>query len=364
MKIAIDGYELNKKFTGVGRYLYNLIKCLSEIDKENEYTLFLKESSEKSDNLNNVNKKILPSDKGYTYWQNFLLKKEFEKNNYDLLFATNYFLPFFFKGKSVLTVHDISWKTIPEDYSLRDRFIKEVKSRYSFKKTDLIFTVSGFSRDELIKYYKINQDKIIPIHSGVEDKFTRSGKTRILKFREKYGLGDSKIIGFIGSMFPRRSIKELIKGFIIAKQKTDNPKLFIVGKNYYREDINQLLRADGVIWKERLDESEINDFYSSLELFAYISKYEGFGFPPLESLKCGTTPLLLKSSSLKEIFEDTALFIDNPDHRVIGEKIMDYFENKQQYDKRIFGKFKEKEKYFSWKRVAIDYLNIINSVKK
>jgi glycosyltransferase involved in cell wall biosynthesis len=364
MKIAVDGYELNKNFTGVGRYLYNLIKHLVEIDKDNEYTIFLKERTEKSDNLDNINKMILNTNKGYTYWQNFILKKEFEKNNYDILFATNYFLPFFLKGKSILTVHDISWKTIPEDYCLKDRFIKEIKSRYSFKKTDLIFTVSRFSKDELIKYYNVNHKKIKPIHSGVEEKFKRADKTRIKIFKEKYGIENSEIIGFIGSMFPRRSIKELVLGYKIAKQKIKNLKLFIVGKNYYKEDIGKLLREEGVIWKERLEENEINDFYSSLELFVYLSKYEGFGFPPLEALKCGTIPFLLKTSSLKEVFKDMAIFTEEPIPEKISEKINSYFSNQDAIKKDILTEFNTKSDYFSWKRVAENYLENINRLKK
>ncbi len=362
MIIAVDGYELNNKFTGVGRYLYNLIKHLAEIDKNNEYVLILKEESEKSKSLVNIKKVILPSDKGYTFWQNFILKKEAEKKRYDILFAVNYFLPFFWNKKSILTVHDISWKTKPEDYSLRDRIIKEIKSRYSFKRAELIFTVSEFSKRELIKYYKIPPEKVRAVHSGVEEGFKKSSEDEIIEFKKKYGLSGSTIIGFIGSMFKRRNIKELIKGYELTKKDIPELKLFLVGKNYYKDDIGYLLKKGEVIWKERLEEKEINNFYSSIDLFVYLSSYEGFGFPPLEALKCGTTPLLLKSSSLEEVFKGIALFIEEASPMVIKNKIMDYFKNKNRYDSDIFNNFKKRENYFSWKRAAEEYLKQIKSL--
>jgi len=111
-----------------------------------------------------------------------------------------------------------------------------------------------------------------------------------------------------------------------------------------------------------LEDSEINAFYSSLNLFAYISEYEGFGFPPLEALKCGTPSLLLESSSLKEIYQDIAIFIDNPKKETIKNSILNYFRNEDENKKSILNKFKEKENYFKWERAAREYLLEIKKI--
>jgi len=361
MRIAIDGYELNKKFTGVGRYIYNLFGTLSKIDKKNKYTIFLKENSKKANDLKNIKKQLIDSDRGYTYWQNLILRKHIKKGNFDLFFATNYCLPFFYKGKSVLTVHDISWKTLPDNYSYRERIIKHIKSLYSLKKTDLIFTVSEFSKQELIKYYKIKPEKIISIHSGLEDSIKESSKKSIKSFKKKYNIENAKTIGFLGSLFKRRHIKELVKAFKIASKQTKNLKLFIVGKNYYEKKFEENLMDKNIIWKKRIPESEINAFYSSLDLFTFLSDYEGFGFPPLEALNCSTVPLLLSSSSLKEIYKDIAVFIETPKVKIITNKLLYFFKNQKNIESNIFGIFSKKRRYFSWERTAKEYLKYINN---
>ncbi len=363
MRIAVDAYEINKNYTGVGRYTFDLISALVKIDKENEYTLFFKENSELSNSLKEVNKIFLPSEKGYTYWQNFLLNPMLKKGNFDLFFATNYSLPIFFKGKSALTVHDISWKVLKDDYSSKERILKEIKSRLSFKKASLIFTVSEFTKDEVVKYYKANPDKIVAIHSAINNKFHRAKEDEILEFKKKYSIKGEKFIGFLGSLFKRRHIKELIKAFNKLR-KTDNEISLVIFGKIYDSGVKEFINSEGIFWNERIEDKYINAFYSSLNLFVYISDYEGFGFPPLEALKCGTPSLLLKGSSLEEIYKKIALFVEKPSSELIYEKLKEFFSNEENYRETIFSEFKEREDYFTWERAAKEYLKHIKKLLK
>jgi len=363
MRIAVDAYEINRNYTGVGRYTFDLINALTKIDKENEYTLFFKESSELSSSLKEVNKIFLPSEKGYTHWQNFILNPELKKGNFDLFFATNYSLPIFFKGKSVLTVHDISWKVLKNDYSLKERILKEIKSVISFKKASLIFTVSEFTKDEVVKYYKTGPNKIIAIHSAINDKFHRADEDEISDFKKRYLIQGEKLIGFLGSLFKRRHIKELIEVFKKLRKTENKFSLILFGK-IYDSEVKELINSEGIFWNERIEDKYINAFYSSLNLFVYISEYEGFGFPPLEALKCGIPSLLLKSSSLKEIYEKIALFVENPSPEMIYEKLKEFFSNEKKYRDTIFSEFKKRENYFTWERAAKEYLENIKRLFK
>jgi len=362
MKIAVDGYELNSDFTGVGRFLKNLIFSIAKIDKSNSYTLFLKEEFIIPKEHKNIIKVVLKSTKSHTKWQNSDLIRALNSENFDLFFSPNHSIPFFYKGNSLMTIPDVSWKGVPEDFTVKERFMRDIKTRFSIKKCQLIFTISKFSKSEIIKYYNIPSKKIIPIHLGIENKFKQSNIEEINDFREKYNLGDGKLIGFLGSMFKRRHIGDIIDAFNIVKKNHD-VKLILIGADRYKEKLCGLT-GDKIIYLSRISESDINSFYSSLNLFIYLSDYEGFGFPPLEALSCKTPSLLLDTSSLSEIYKDIAFFSDNTNPAYLSEKISKILTDKKKETNKYLKKFNIRKDYFSWERVAGEFLNYFNNNHK
>jgi glycosyltransferase involved in cell wall biosynthesis len=306
MKIAIDGYDLTRQSTGVGRYLRNLLPEILAADPGNRYHLFLREETDLFDSFANLEKTIIPNKGGYLFWQNWPLRKALRGGAYELLFAASNQLPFFYSGKSVLAVHDVAWKAIAEDFSFKERTGKDWKCRWSLKQAGRIYTDAEFTKRELIRYYRVPAEKIQAIPLAIESSFRRVANAEIDVFKQRYHLHGKKIIGFLGSIFGRRHIRELIAAFGRLREKHDLA-LIIVGKNFAGREMTDWLNQKGIIWLEWLPEEQLNSFYSTLDLFVYISSYEGFGFPPLEALACGTVSLLLPSSSLQEMYQDLAI---------------------------------------------------------
>lgn len=362
MKIAVDGYELNSGFTGVGRFLQNLILAIAKIDTENSYTLFLREDFKLPGKHKNINKVILESNKTHTRWQNTDLRRALNRSDFDIFFSPNHSVPIRYKGFSLMTIPDVSWKGVPGDFSIKERLMRDLRTRLSIKKCPLIFTISEFSKSEIIKHYNVRPEKIVPIHLGIENKFKKSGKNEIRDFRKKYSLGKSRTIGFLGSMFKRRNIQDLIDAFTILKKDLD-VKLFLAGADLYKGEL-QDLSGNGIIYVERLPEEEINAFYSSLDLFIYLSGYEGFGFPPLEALSCGTPSLLLDSSSLGEVYNGLSFFTNYTSPHHLSGRIRNILLNGKK-EAGIYRKnFKQKREYFSWERTALEFLKIFNTLSR
>jgi glycosyltransferase involved in cell wall biosynthesis len=139
--------------------------------------------------------------------------------------------------------------------------------------------------------------------------------------------------------------------------------LFLGGDNHSL--LPGLLNGDprNVIWRQRLPEDEINAFYSSLSLFLYISAYEGFGLPPMEALNCGTPSLLLRRSSLAEIYDDLALFIDRPDPALIARAICGFLRQEEETRRQLLKNWENRKPYFSWKRAAEEHLREIRKLR-
>ncbi len=357
MRIIVDAYELKEKFTGVGRYIHNLIKNLVEIDPENEYILLINEDSKLAEQIEAEKVKV-ESSGGYFLWQNYEIKKILKSLNYDFFWGTNYFIPFFLKKPSFATIHDISWRTLKDNYTLKERLSKELRSIYTLKRAKLIFTVSHFTRSEILKYYRAKEDKIKPIYSGIEEEFHEEEQEKVEEFRKKYNLPEKNLIGFLGSVFKRRHLPEVFYSI-----RDSEYTLFVAGKIYDKR-FETIVKSSpqNLIYFERIPEEEILSFYSSIELFVYVSEYEGFGFPPLEALSCGRVPLLYKGSSLFEIFKDFSLFVNSSSPEEIRRTIDYFFANKESIQKRIIDRFKKEKERFSWKKTALNYLNEIKKL--
>jgi glycosyltransferase involved in cell wall biosynthesis len=358
MRIAIDGYDLTQQSTGVGRYLRNLLPEILKADSRNRYHLFLREDIDLFDGFANLGKTIIPDAGGYSFWQNGPLRKILNGGGYGLLFAASNQLPFLYSGKSVLAIHDVAWRAIPRDFSFKERTGKDWKCRWSLKRAERIYTDAEFTKRELIHYYRVPAEKIQAIPLAIEPSFRRETNAKIDAFKQQYRLPGKKIIGFLGSIFGRRHIQALIQAFGQLREKHDLA-LIIVGQNFAGREMIDWLRQEGIIWLEWLPEDQLNVFYSALDLFVYISSYEGFGFPPLEALACGTVSLLLPSSSLQEMYHDLALFVAAPEPGQVAAAIEHFLGQQTRNAERISAAWQKRKDYFSWPRVAADYLKTL-----
>lgn len=356
MRIALDGACLSSSMTGVGRYFHCLLEELIPMDTSNEYTLFLKEDFETHFDFPNLRIKVLAKQGSYFIWQNTLLRKAVAGGGFDLFWSPNYTLPFFLPTPSILTVHDISWKALPDNYSWANCLYRNFASNQGFKKAKIIFTDSDFSKAEITGRTAVPEEKVKRIHLGSAENFQRAGDSEIADFKARYGLGGKRLIGFLGSFFKRRHIPEIIAAQEILRKQHPDTVLFLVGDNYDSSILGNELKDPHILWLQRLPENEINAFYSSLSLFLYISEYEGFGLPPLEALNCGTVSLLLRRSSLAEIYGDFALFVDQPDPAVIAEAISGFLEQEEETKWQLLSRWQARKSYFSWKRAAEEYL--------
>jgi glycosyltransferase involved in cell wall biosynthesis len=358
MRIAIDGYDLTRQSTGVGRYLKNLLPEILKTDSQNRYHLFLREEIDLFDRFANLEKSVLPAAGGYFLWQNGPLRKALRDSGYGLLFAASNQLPLLYNGKSILAIHDVAWRALPADFSFKERTGKDWKCRWSLKRAERVYTDAEFTKKELIHYYRVPAEKIQAIPLAIESNFRRETSAQIDAFKNRYQLHGKKIIGFLGSIFGRRHIRELIQAFGQLRDK-HNLALMIVGKNFAGKEMTDWLCQEGIIWLEWLPEEQLNSFYSALDLFVYISAYEGFGFPPLEALACGTISLLLPSSSLQEMYHDLALFVDSPDPGQVASTIEHFLGNQAPITEKISANWQKRKDFFSWPRVAADYLKTI-----
>ncbi len=358
----MDCYEVGALATGVGRSIQNVLLELVPMMPNEK---FIALSREPIDEYvpSNIVQHVLSPDKGYFRWQNGPFRRKLKQIQPDILIASNYTLPVLNRWKSILIVHDVSFVSHPEWYSTKESLKRKYFVQRSLRKTDYIVVVSRAVKGELMKYLDVEPGKIEVVYHGVDNIFKKSPENRILEWKKKKGIDNKLIVGYLGSIFNRRHIPVLVKAVELLRRDLPEIVLYMVGKDMTHppQDVASLVNKDWILWEERMENEDIPLFYSALDVFAYISEYEGFGLPPLEALACGTVPVVLNKSSLGEIYQDIAFLSDEPDIEQVAEAL----KNAVQDDlakSQIFEIFSQKRSLFSWKNSATGFKRLIDNL--
>ncbi len=367
MTISIDGHALEGKRTGVGRYLYNLIHQWTKLNLDLRFILYFRERIfEDFLRSKNLTCKLLKS-KSTALFTHYLLFKEIKRERPEIFFSPSYVLPLKVpkQTKTAVTVHDVSFVSHPEWFSWQNRFLLSFIAKKSAQKTKLIFVPSEFTKNEILKYYRVNPDKILVIPLAAEEKFKPVNFD--LTIFKKYGI-NKKFIFYNGAIFNRRHIPECIKAFVMVANKFPEYQFLISGINYTRPfiDINLLvkrfnseLKRKAILYFEYVAEEDLVSLYNAADLFIWLSIYEGFGLPPIEAMACGTPVITSSFGSLKEVTDDAVFFVKDPQNvEEIGTAI-----EKVLIDKKIREELKEKglkqAAKFSWEKTAKETLDAL-----
>lgn len=383
MRIGIDIRLIGKKRTGDEAVVFNLVKNLAKIDQTNEYFLFtdvvdeeqLSVISTQIDISNKNNFKIisLPNRNKFT-WNFWTLPKYLRRNPVDI-FHTQYITPWFVPKsiKIVTIVHDISFNFFPQLIKFSDLFFLKTLIPLSLRRADKIIGVSQFTRDEIIKFYKIKPEKVDYIYNSVSDDFlnSQSGEeipeTKKEEIRKKYNLPE-KFILYMGTLQPRKNIPQLIEAYAAVKNKLGGIELVICGN---RQAANFDRKIDKAIAKNKLEENVIfpgfieeedkKTIFQMAHAFVFPSLYEGFGIPVLEAMSQGVPVLASNIPSLKEIAQDSALYFDTTSIADFSQKLYDICVDDGLRAKLIQSGM-ARISFFSWKNSAQKMLAIYHKL--
>ncbi|HIP90277.1 MAG TPA: glycosyltransferase family 1 protein, partial [Candidatus Nanopusillus sp.] len=316
MKIGILAEILNKPLTGIGNVVYNLIKEL--LNYKNDFDLYLI-NSKKLDNFS-INQIIIKNplelvSKSYLWYFYASTKiNKFEKLDiiHDPSQSPTTNVPK--NTKFIITVHDLIPFIIPKEHTKIRVLIYKLLLPKTLRTVDKIISVSHHTRKDIIKYFKIPEDKIEVIYNGVDEKYKPLSEEEINNIKEKYSINYPFIL-YVGTLEPRKNIPTLIKAYYKLKKQGLPHKLVITGKKGWKyrsifKTINKLNLRKDVIFTGYVPDEDLPTLYNAADLFVYPSLYEGFGLPPLEAMACGTPVITSNTSSLPEVVGDAGIMVD------------------------------------------------------
>lgn len=240
--------------------------------------------------------------------------KELRKKGVTVLHSPHYNIPLFWSRKLVVTIHDLIHLKFPQYLPNRFAYLYAwFMMQTACIRSERIYTVSDFTKQDLIHTLRARGDKISITYNTVEECFGSRKKSEVKYLLEKYGISkENKVVLYVGNLKPHKNLAALIEAFSMIQMK--NLNLVLVGKCFSRSEENGLLskteRNCRVVMTGAVSKEELIDWYNLADVFVFPSLYEGFGVPPLEAMACGTPTVCSKAASIPEIVGDAAVMID------------------------------------------------------
>lgn len=367
MKIGIDARPLSYRLTGIGMYLKHLLDEIQELDTKNHYCLIsnapidFEIRNPKWSKVEGKFKTKLIS----TFWLQVKAPLIVSKKKIDLFWGPRHQLPLFLphRVKTVLTVHDTVHRLYPETMTLTNLLSERLFFRLSLVRSNVIITDSQSTASGIQRFYKIDPDKIDTIHPGIPFLPERSSGNEGLDFPlpPRYFL-------FVGTLDPRKNFERLFEAFVKIRPEKHGVHLVVAGSEGWK---NRSFR-------ERIDSHPLNGYvhlagyvprdclrslYEKALCLLFPSLYEGFGFPALEAMSCGTPVITSNTSSMPEVAGKAALLVDPYNVDALAEAIKKILKNGDLRN-HLSLKGLERAKLFSWEHCARKTIGVFERALK
>jgi glycosyltransferase involved in cell wall biosynthesis len=316
LRIAVDGRELLGRPTGVGRYLYEILRAwAADATIRHSFTVIV--PADPPARLTALGPRIQwlvePATTSGTWWEQMRLPRVLAREAPDVFFAPGYTAPLQHPCPTVLTVHDVSFFAHPEEFPRRERVRRRWLTRTSARRAARVLTVSEFSAREIARWLRVRPDHIEVVPNGAPP-----------LARHRSRPPDGRLVLYVGSIFHRRRIPLLLAAFQLARARVADARLILVGENRSAprlEPIEFAARlgvADAVEYRAYVEEDELSRLYDNARAFVFLSDYEGFALTPFEAIAHGVPPVLLNTPVANEIYGDAARLVEPEPAAIAG----------------------------------------------
>ena len=379
MRIAFDlRWIRSEQIDGISRYAINLISHLLQADTENGYVLIGNQAIlQKHLALSALpNVTIVSIPQPLLSIQDFLLThRDIQRLGVDIFHVPNYLTsPFRGNYRKILTVYDLIPFLFPEVLS-KSRLLWRVfyktpyPAAFILRSADTIITTSENTKQDLIRLLKIPAENIQVVWCGLEHRF-HPGYQISEQFLQQYHLPPHFML-YVGRQDPYKGLNYLVEAYaLLPEALRQTYKLVIAGKTdlrYIGEVYNlvgklHLRQQQDVIFFDYVPDTDLPFLYSAATLLVHPSLYEGFGFPPLEAMACGTPVVYADTSSLTELIGNAGFAVAPASAEAIADGIQEMLGNNQ-----LRYSFSEKgiqhAQRYTWQNAARKILEIYRGIE-
>jgi len=324
-RIGVDARFYGPVGKGLGRYTKEVLDRMIALMPEAEFVVFLSAGNFADFQATDSRvTKVLLKTRWYTLAEQLVLPWLIWKYKITIFHSPHFNVPVFAPCKLVVTIHDLILINYPTTRATRlgpvMYFVKQLGYKLviwsAIKRAKLIFAVSEFTKQDILRNFKIEAEKIIVTLEGVTSLEVANDSSDSVDL-QKLGIKQPYLL-YVGNAYPHKNLEGLVQMF--AKLIVNHPEYFLVlvGRDDYfytrvRDLVTQIGLADKVLFPNYLSDRELVEVYKQATLYIFPSFYEGFGLPPLEAMSHGLPVASSNQGSMPEILGEAAMYFDPGD---------------------------------------------------
>jgi glycosyltransferase involved in cell wall biosynthesis len=364
MLIGIDGSRATVADpTGTENYSARLIKALLKLNTDHQIRLYFNRPPAAELGLETSEHRVMPFPR---LWTHLRLSWEMKQNPPDVLFVPSHVLPIVHPYRSVVTVHDLGFYYHPEAHTLGQNLYLRWSTRFNARQAVRIVADSEFTRNDLAESYGIAKEKMVVVYPGRDESLSPVADQEVLdELRARYSLPQSYLL-YVGTLHPRKNLVRLVQAFRLAADRLA-PDLCLVlsgRKGWMYDDIYAEVERQGLANRVRFTgyvaQADMAALLSAAKAFVFPSLHEGFGFPVLEAMACGTPVLTSDRASLPEVAGNAALYVDPLDIEAMGAALVRVVSDQNLRLELVERGFDQIHR-FSWRRCAEATLEVLEA---
>lgn len=354
MKIGILAQKAEKNSTGINKVTLGIIEELLKLDKENKYAF-----------LGKTNWLDLPL--GYIpIVQNTdeMYDLSYTLMSHPLNIVHSHYRPFEIHEKiscaKVFTIHDLTPLMFSNGQGKAFEYFNNAIRKCAVE-ADTIIAVSNCTKQDIINYYHVPEEKIKVVYNGLYPSEIYSSTYEGESVQE---LERQRFLLSVCGIEARKNLSSTVKAFVLYKEKhpTDDIKLVITGSIRQFQVAKELLNnrskyINDVIITGYVEDKQLIWLYKHALAFVYASIYEGFGIPILEAMALGKAVICSNTSSMPEVGGDAVAYCNPKEIESIEDAICCVLNN-EKYKCDLEKKALVQATKFSYAKAAKETLEI------
>lgn len=350
LTIAVDASRTTAaQRTGTENYALQLIRAMLALDSPHRLVLYFRDEPP-ADLFPAADKRVIPWPR---LWTHSRFAAALWQDRPDFTFVPSHVLPLSFPGPAAVTVHDLGYVYFPGTHPGLSRRYLDWSTRHNVRRAARILADSLATANDIAAHYRIPESKITLVYPGVDEALAPVRDPSVLAtLRARYNLPKRYLL-FVGTLQPRKNIARIVQAYgrwRVAQGKTD-VGLVLAGPQGWLYDASWTAGAEGVVLTGYVDDADVAALYSGAEALLFPSLHEGFGFPVLEAMRCGTPVITSATSSLPEVAGPAALLVNPRDVGAIAVGIEQIMSDSALRDNLIARGFAQAGR-FTWRRAA------------
>lgn len=378
MKIGFDAKRAAQNRTGLGNYSRFVIRILSGLFPDKEYHLYIPKPHRvpylsEIPTLDRLSLHFPPQgmwSRLRSLWRVWGITRDIRHDGINLFHGLSNELPLNIgtpgqrekrqgrgRCKYVVTIHDLIFIHTPQYYHWIDRQIYNFKFRRACRCADRVIAVSEYTKQEIMHYYQVPEEKIDVVYQGCDPVFAKDiEREKLEEVKGKYHLPD-KFVLYVGSIEERKNLMLVARALanVVSKTAPDIHVVAVGRRTPYVDRLQSFLKDNGIAhlfhFHHQVPYEDLPSFYKLAATFAYPSRIEGFGIPLLEAITSGLPAIGCTGSCLEEAGGPDSIYVHPDDEQAMADAIISTCDD-ESLRQRMIAKGKEYALQFTDERLC------------